>query len=84
MAKKSTFNLGGILDDADAPSEPATQRGSEAAERPQPLVGQGPSKRLSLVLDAQTYDALRRRAFEENTSHQALCEQAVKKFLKIT
>ena len=83
MAKKSTFSLGGILDDADAPLEPALQRGSEEAEKLK-FVGQGPSKRLSLVLDAQTYDALRRRAFEENTSHQALCEQAVRRFLKIT
>ncbi len=83
MAKKSTFSLGGILDDADAPLEPAPQRGSEEAEKLKSFVGQGPSKRLSLVLDAQTYDALRRRAFEENTSHQALCEQAVKQFLQV-
>ena len=76
MAKKSTFDLGSILDDTSAP-EPAAQRGSE----PTKAAEQGPSKRLSLVLDAKAYAALRQRAFNEGSSHQAICAEAVRRFL---
>ncbi len=80
MAKK-TFEMGGFLDEATTPEQPVTQRGAEKPDPALQAVGQGPSKRLSLVLDSQTYAALRQKAFDEGTSHQALCEQAVKKFL---
>lgn len=79
MARKPTFDLGGILDDTTSAPEPAAQRGSE----PVKAAGQGPSRRLSLVLDAEVYAALRQRAFDESSSHQAICEMAVRKFLGI-
>ena len=59
MAKKSTFSLGGILDDADATLEPAPQRGSEEAEKLKSFVGQGPSNGypLSLMLEPMMHFA---------------------------
>ena len=80
MAKK-TYDMGAFLDEATTPEQPVAQRGAEKPESASQAVGQGPSKRLSLVLDSQTYAALRQKAFDEGTSHQALCEQAVRKFL---
>lgn len=79
MAKKPTFALDGILNDTTSALEPAAQRGSERVK----VAGQGPSKRLSLVLDAEAYAALRQRAFDEGSSHQAICEMAVRRFLGI-
>lgn len=82
MAKK-TFEMGGFLDESTAPEQPVAQRGAEKSEPTPQAAVQGPTKRLSLVVDFQLYEALRKRAFDENTTHQALCEQALRKFMGI-
>ncbi|MDW4496557.1 hypothetical protein R5H30_01080 [Sulfitobacter sp. D35] len=64
---KPPFDLAGILG-TEPPDNSARQMQDKS----------GPSKRLSLVLDAETYAALRQRAFAEETTHQALCELAVR------
>lgn len=46
------------------------------------LAPAGPSKRLSLTLDAETYRQLRLLAVETDRTHQAILEEAARAYLR--
>lgn len=56
---------------------PAMERST--TDRPSPG---GPSKRLSLTLDAETYRQLRLLAVETDRTHQAILEEAAQAYLR--
>jgi hypothetical protein len=57
---------------------------ASATERPaeEIRVSAGPSKRLSLTLDAETYRQLRLLAVETDKTHQAILEEAARAYLR--
>lgn len=84
MAK--TFKIEGLIDPEATPKPgPVKQRGSgQGAKRPQekPAPVMMPSKRLSLVLDGETYQDLRRMAFETGRTHQDILDEAARAYLR--
>ncbi len=86
MAKK--FNLTGLVDtEAKAPNQKgqgaSTPSKPKAAPKPKLAPApMSPSKRLSLVLNSETYQALRRLSFETGRTHQDILDEATRAYLR--
>ena len=86
MAK--SFSLSGLVDtEAKNPDqkgqEARTRSKPKAAPKPKPAPApMSPSKRLSLVLDGETYQTLRRLSFETGRTHQDILDEAARAYLR--
>ncbi|MEY8843503.1 CopG family transcriptional regulator [Cribrihabitans sp. XS_ASV171] len=81
MAK--TFSLGGLVDtDAKSPDQKTGQGTRGKPKKKAAPVQIAPSKRLSLVLDGETYQALRLLAFESGRTHQDILDEAARAYLR--
>ncbi|MCP1168916.1 CopG family transcriptional regulator [Limimaricola litoreus] len=87
MAK--SFSLSGLVDtEAKTPNQKGqegarTRSKPKAAPKPKPAPApMTPSKRLSLVLDGETYQALRRLSFETSRTHQDILDEAARAYLR--
>jgi hypothetical protein len=85
-----TFKIDALIDPkAEPKAGTVKQRGAgESAPKPEAPITQestppaGPPKRLSLVLDGETYQELRRVAFETGKTHQAILDEATRAYLR--
>lgn len=88
MAK--SFSLDGLVNpDAKVPDQKgqgaSTHAKPKAAPKAKPKPApapMAPSKRLSLVLDGETYQALRRLSFESGRTHQDILDEAARAYLR--